>query len=173
MPFVVQDDTGLIADANAYISVQYFKDYHIDRSNGIVDPATGVDFTDSKIQGAIVVATDYINAKPCFVTGSLTDTQTTIFPLDNGQGIPKSVKNATAEYALAQLFGGIELSAGFEVLNRWITSERSKVGPIEEEITYGRPANLATVRKVPVAERLLGPYLCNNDRFGSFSVFRG
>lgn len=178
MPFVVQNDLGDVPNANAYISVEYFKEYHLDRSNSIVNPATTAEYTDPQIQGAIVVATDYIDAKPCIVSAPLTDTQTTQFPRNPSgysglDGIPVEVKRATAEYALAQLQGGIEKSYGFEEVNNYVTSVRSKVGPIEEETTYARPANLATVRKVPVAERLLSSFLCNAGRFGTFSVTRG
>ncbi len=173
MPFLVQNDAGTVDDANAYIDVVYFKAYHADRNNSIVDPTTNLEYADSQIQGAIVVATDYIDAKPCIVDEPLTDTQSTQFPRSTDDGIPDKVKRATAEYALAQLKGGIEASYGFEELNRFVTSVRSKVGPIEEETTYGRPANLATVRKVPVAERLLADYLCDAGRFGTFSVTRG
>ena len=178
MPFVVQNDAGDVPNANAYISVEYFQEYHSDRSNSIIDPATNQPYTNGQIQGAIVVATDYIDAKPCIVSEPLNDTQSTAFPRDptgySGlDGIPESLKRATAEYALAQLKGGIEAAYGFDELNRYVTSERSKVGPIEEEVTYGRPANLVTVRKVPVAERLLASFLCNTGNFGTFSVTRG
>ncbi|HEX2242750.1 MAG TPA: DnaT-like ssDNA-binding protein [Gammaproteobacteria bacterium] len=173
MPFTVQSDEGNVADANAYIDVDYFKNYHSDRGNSIIDPATSAPYTDPQIQGAIVVATDFIDAKPCIVDEPLTENQTTAFPRDTDEGIPVKVKRATAEYALAQLKGGIEKVYGFEEFNQFVTSERSKVGPIEEEKTYSRPASLMTVKKVPVAERLLADYLCNSDRFGSFTVFRG
>jgi hypothetical protein len=178
MPFLVQNDLGDVVGANAYISVEYFKEYHSDRGNSIVDPATTAPYTDGQIQGAVVVATDYVDAKPCIVSAPLNEIQATAFPRNptgySGlDGLPEALKRATAEYALAQLKGGIEAAYGFDELNRYVTSERSKVGPIEEEVTYGRPANLATVRKVPVAERLLASFLCDSGRFGTFSVTRG
>lgn len=55
MAFVVEDGTG-IASANAYITVQQFKDYHADRGNTLTGGS-------GDQQKAIVKATDYIDKR--------------------------------------------------------------------------------------------------------------
>lgn len=55
MAFVVEDDTG-VKSANAYVSVQEFKDYHADRGNALSGGS-------GDQQKAIVKATDYIDKR--------------------------------------------------------------------------------------------------------------
>src|SRR4051812_2741570 len=105
--FSVQTDAGTVVDANAYITLAYFKQYHDNR--GRTYPA------DPAVQLGIVRATDYVDmrwrkrfAGTKGATDALSATQTTEFPRqlitdDLGNdilGIPEVMKKAVAEYAL-------------------------------------------------------------------------
>jgi hypothetical protein len=61
MAFTVEDGTGL-ANSNAYIAVQTFKDYHKDRGN-VLENSSGTPFTNAQIEDAIVKASDYMDRR--------------------------------------------------------------------------------------------------------------
>lgn len=149
MTFNLQDDTGSVAGANAYIDVAYFKDYHGTRGRADEYGAA----TDQQIQAAIVMATGYLDGRFQFVGWrQQLGTQTTQWPrysaVDNDYvyvtGIPSEVKDATAEYAMRALPGLVvtptanTLNPDPEVSDTGAYVEESivKVGPIEEAIRY-------------------------------------
>lgn len=160
MALIVQDNTGLVANANGYISVAYFKTYFADRNIDVSD------FDDDQIAGAIVAASDYIDLKT-FRGEILEDAQTTAFPRyrltdSRGvliEGIPTNLKKATAEYARQACINGGELIPALEAsaTGQLVTAKREKVGPIEEETTYS--ATASNFRAYPMADRLLAPYM--------------
>jgi hypothetical protein len=151
MAFTVQTDNG-VANANAYITVQEFKDYHDDRGNsysGMADP---------DIQKAIIKATDYLDQRFTFVGDQASVDQRTQWPRydaidasDNDRwGIPTEIKEACAEYALIANSTTLNPTP---TIGSNIKSKREKVGPIEEETEYtGSSFALPTY---PVADQRL------------------
>ena len=97
MAFLVEDGTGLVATANAYISVAEFKAYFSDRDP--IDPT----ILNSNIEKAIVKATDFIDLKygRRFAGSPLEQDQPLLWPrdFDVDNPLPVALKNATAEYA--------------------------------------------------------------------------
>lgn len=125
---IVQDDTGLVADANTYCSLVDFKSYHDSRGHSYVGK------TDDQISVALIRATDYIDNRFRFTGQKLTgQTQSTMWPrayvadpqvnvsnttnyaywVENTgfpfipsatiNGIDRALVRATAEYALRAL----------------------------------------------------------------------
>jgi hypothetical protein len=141
MAFTLQDDTGLVTDANAYIDATFYKTYQGDR---------GVDvtlFTDPEVQQAIIIATDYIDTRFRYVGDRQNDRsdQTTEWPrldaVDRDHrllnGIPLVVKQACAEYTLFQLTNGpLFVTTTNSATGRAIKRSFSKVDVIEEETEY-------------------------------------
>jgi len=162
MAFVVQDDTGATPCANAYIDEPTFIGYHADRGNSIIDPTTGSQYTDTKIQWAIVKATDFVDRRFQYVGIVPTRTQTTNWPrigaLDISRlivfGVPQEVKFATAEYALRALVASLAPDPTYDATGAQVQSSRKKVGPIEKDISYVAGAGFAMPR-YPLADSIL------------------
>lgn len=144
MAFTLQDDTGSIADANAYISAAFYTTYHTDRN--VVRVVTATD-SDADIQSAIIIATDYIDTRFEYVgqRKNSPDTQITEWPRisafdkDNRiiNGIALAVKQACAEYALFNLVNGtLYISTTNDSTGQTIKRTRTKVDVIEEELEY-------------------------------------
>jgi len=157
MAFTVQDDTGTEANANAYISVLELKDYWADRGDILLD-------SDAVLQAMIVEATQYIDFRYRYKGTKLEGRdQTTQFPRyllydlndDLVEGIPREVKEACAEYALASQT--IDLTGTSTTGSGTIIEESSKVGPIEKSVKYKdtRQNSFATYAVVQVADNLL------------------
>ena len=133
--FTVQTDAGTVADANAYIDVAFFRQYHLDR---------GTDTTailDGAAQTGIVLATDYIDNRwrLRFPGQPLVVGQSTEWPRANvvdsyGNdvlGLPRELKRACAEYALrAARNGQLVADAPPPVAN----GEMNLGAPIEVEV---------------------------------------
>lgn len=144
MAFVIQTTAGNVADANAYIADTFFTTYHTDRG---VASVIAVDFTQTQIEEAIIIATDYIDTRFRYIGDRQNDrsTQTTEWPrldaVDRDQrllnGIPLVVQQACAEYALFQLAGGpLYVSTTNPVTGQKTKRTFSKVDVIEDEIEY-------------------------------------
>lgn len=165
MAFVVEDGTGL-DDANAYITVQEFKDYHDDRGNdystfGSAPP------TDQEIEKSIVSATDYIDNN--FGSSFMgcrefpENPQALYFPRTNiwvdGQqlpNIPTQLKNATAEYAFRALSGSsLENDPVYDDSGRTVIEKKEVIGPIEEEVKYSDDNSYVITRRYPGADKWL------------------
>lgn len=156
MTFIVQTDT-VTTNANAYISVAFFKSYHDARGR---DYST---YSDANIQTAIVRATDYLDERFQFVGERLQIDQTTEWPrlncfdIDDNyiDEVPREVKEATAEYAFIAL-GVADLSPSptRDDTGRPVQSFEQSVGPISEAKTFanGAPFELP---KYPKADRKL------------------
>jgi hypothetical protein len=165
MALVVQDDTGTIAGANAYIDLTAFKAYHDARANVYTTD-------DAKVTAAIIKATDYLDTRFRFIGVKLATGQTTQWPRQAGAqiflpwwdinflgpdvsfsgpsamvqlsdasgnpitGIPQAVKDATAEYALRALSQPLFQDAPAPVGGRMIASHKTTVDVISEEIVY-------------------------------------
>lgn len=143
MAFLVQDDTGLVAGANGYISVAWFKSYHQDRGTTItaLDPA---------IEAAIIKATDYVDQRFRFAgRRSNGRDQSTEWPRFGAEdrdgyvidGIPTELKEAVAEYAFRALTMELNPDNETSATGAAILSKSETVGPVSESITYSNPGH--------------------------------
>jgi len=155
MAFTLQNDSGTVDDANAYIDTAFFKDYHKDRNN---------DFSggNGDIQKAIVRATDYLDQRFRFIGERPNVRQRTQWPRIDAEdiddnlrsGIPFEVKEATAEYALQALTAVLNPEPDRDTTGRSVQSKREKVGPIEEELAFADGAAWEP-RIIPAADMKL------------------
>lgn len=167
MALTVQDDTGEVENANAYITLEYFKAYFEERAIDISD------FDDEQINGAIVSATDYIDTRFNINGERLVEEQTTEFPRTEMydkfgieiEGIPTKLKKATAEYARQALINAGELAAANN--SAQVLSFKEKVGPIEEETTYAAKTE-SFFKAYPMADALMKDFIYANR----MTVFR-
>lgn len=156
MAFIVQSDSGTVANANAYISVDEFKSYHDDRGRDYSDYATG------DLEKAIVRATDYIDERWSFQGEKLNSTQSTSWPrrgvyVDDllVTGVPDDVKEACAEYAFITADGTeLDPAPAVDARGQLVQRKREKVGPLEEETEYISGAVVAAP-SFPVGDRKL------------------
>lgn len=157
MTFLVQNNDGTIAGANAYMEVQEFKDYHTDRGNSYTSS------NDTAIQKAIVKATDYLDQRFSFVgTRRMGREQSTEWPRNSARDrdgyyvndIPPEVKEATAEYALRALTAELLVDPDQDATGAKVQSKTEKVGPLEESTTYVSGA-VYSLPKYPVADQRL------------------
>lgn len=155
MAIIVEDATGL-ANAESYITVDFFKTYHKDRGN---------DFTlgGTEIEQLLRLATEYIDLRwGAFVPGNpISEDQALCFPTDyfitDPVSLPVQLERATAEYAYFQING--ELFIDNDVSNGpGITFLKEKVGPIETETEWSGSGDGSSGRKYPTvakADRLI------------------
>lgn len=162
MAFTVEDGTG-VADANAYIDLDYANAYHAERGNS---DWTGID---EARQQAIVRATDYVETRwgnNFRGTPEFPDTpQGLSFPrlyiydrYGNAiEGVPEILKRAIAEYSMRALTAALmpDPERPPSGTSGPVTSVREKVGPIESETRYA--FGLVTPEQVsmPAADRLV------------------
>lgn len=159
---VVEDGTGLAA-ANTYAVFADMDAYHSIRGN-----TDWADATESDKVVALVRATDYIDRRFDF-KGYLAnpDDQALSFPRitiydsegrDQSDVVPPQIVDAVAEYVLqvlqdpnnADLMPDLEDQSG-----KFITMEREKIGPIEEETRYSEDKGTSTVKSYPYADRII------------------
>ena len=163
MAFKAEDGTGL-SDANGYIDAAFFKEYHDDRGRSYNDPDTGNPYPDAELQKAIVVASDFIDAKFRFVGMRKKTTQSMEWPRWDAyywdgrvaRDVPAEVKECVAELALKQLSSDIAPDPTYHESNRPVISERETVGPIETSTQFvqgGVPP--VEFRAYPFAEKKL------------------
>lgn len=155
MAFLVQNDAGSVAGANAYVTVAEFTAYHGDRGNVIVG-------TNTELEQAIVRATDYLDRRFRFVGYKPTASQTTSWPRVGAEdrdglirtGIPREIREVTSEYAIRALDAPLEPDPVVGVAGYGITSKSESVGPISESTTYDAGVTF-DVMSYPGADRLL------------------
>lgn len=165
MPFTVEDGT-VVTDANAYIDVAFFRDWH--ETRGLADAAVNSgNFHASKVQAAIVKATDYVDKRfgdrfVGYKKNARDSAQELQWPRSDAwdindnyiqsSEIPKALKRAVAEYALLALYVGDLLplpAPSFNSVNPitgettvaqggLLQRERQVVGPIEEDKWYNQ-----------------------------------
>lgn len=165
MPFTVEDGSN-VEDSNAYIEVEFFRDWHSTR--GLNEAAVNAgNFHDSKVKSAIVRASDYVDKRfgdryVGYKRNINDNAQSMQWPrldafdnFDNyiqSDEIPKVLKRAVAEYALLALYVGDLLplpAPSFNSVNPitgettvaqggLLQRERQVVGPIEEEKWYNQ-----------------------------------
>lgn len=141
MVFNLQDDSGQVVGANAYISVQYFTDYHNDRGMDVSD------YEVDQIKSSIVKSTDYADRRwGLLFPGSKLNgrSQSTQWPRSNAQdrdgyrvaGIPLEMKDAIAEYTLRDLNGTLVSDPVTDKTGRQVSGKETKVGPITTKVSY-------------------------------------
>lgn len=158
MAFTVLDPDAPQADANAYISVAEFTDFHTDRN---VQQVVDGEFEPAQVQAAIINATDYIEKRfgRKFRGFKRSRQQRLEWPridaFDNDDytfpGRPEQLLAATAEYALLSLqlgrnlappvapgFGVVDPKTGESVSQATgaLVGLKEKVGPIETDERY-------------------------------------
>lgn len=156
MSFVVQDPDAPKTDANAYIAVQTFKDYHDDRGGDYSS------FNDTDIEEAIVRATDYIDSRWTFAGARDDADQSTECPrsgvYDPNTGYtlnpyPAELEEACAEYALSALAASLYPSPNVDTTGLKIKSLRTKADVIEKETEYFQAGGSSSAKKAwPVAD---------------------
>jgi len=176
MAFTKQDDTGLVADANAYISLVEMRDYHSDR---------GLDLSavvDADLQAAIIRATDYLDQRFPFVGLILNSypSQTTEWPRkqafwpDGGiiSGLPVPLKEACAEYAnVAQTETLYQPSTPVGVVG--VVKKKDQSVDVIKDITeyFSSDSAASTIREIPVADNKL--YAAGLVEFPTSDFVRG
>ena len=157
MGLTVQDNNGSVAGANAYITVQQFKNYHADRG------ADTSAFDDEAIEAAIIRATDYLDQRFNFVGKKrLGRDQTTEWPRSDAwdrdryyiNDIPPEVKEACAEYALRALAAELNPDPERNASGVAVLSKSEAVGPISESVTFVGGA-VFQMPKYPAADQKL------------------
>lgn len=156
MALSVQTDAGDVANANAYITLAFFKSYHDDRGGNYSA------YTDTQIERAIVKATDYLDARWRYRGEKKTSLQTTQWPrwdVEDADGtyidyIHRAVKTACAEYALASLSGVLMPTPTYDATGRVVSAKTEKVGPIMESVVYERGVGFQLPR-YPLADNML------------------
>lgn len=165
MAFTVEDGS-IVANANAYITVQYFRDWFSDRGVAAAATNSGA-FTDALIQAAIIKATDYVDKRfgnkfVGYRMNQQDDTQALQWPridaIDNNglfiktHAVPTVLKRAIAEYAMlalklidllplpANTFNTVDPDTGETTVAEGgiVQRQRQKVGPVEEDIWYNQ-----------------------------------
>lgn len=157
----------IAANANSYISIAEFQEYHDARGNDYSAAST-----DTLKEQAIIKAMDYINLRwgSKFKGTIYWAEQHLDFPRrrlydNNGilvEGIPTKLKNAVAEYALRAISSSLLPDPVTETNGLLVSSTRTKVGPIEEQTTY-QNGGLRITKPYPLADMYLKDYVANTD----------
>lgn len=156
MGLIVQDDTGTVAGANAYITVEQFVAYHADRGNSYLnDP--------EQIAAKIILASDYVDQRFSYKGRKLnTRLQRSQWPRTNCydddrnyvNGIPQEVKDATAEYALRAMKGTLNPDPINSTTGGTVTMKKEIIGPIEETTQY-TSSDTFKMPRYPAADSIL------------------
>jgi hypothetical protein len=152
--FEVQTDAGDVEEANAYIDLDYFKQYFENVGN---DKAAELE--DEKIQTSIIQATAYVDVMFAFKGEKLNgDSQSTEFPRDCFDGLPTKFKNAVAEYALRASVRPLSPDPVTDASGQKVASYRKKIGPLEKAYSY-EPGSFTAMQSYPLADAMLREYL--------------
>lgn len=156
MAFNVQDDDGLVSEANAYADLSFVRAYHLDRGRDLSSTA------DSDLQVAIIKATQYVDTRYTFPGSRQNRDQSTEWPrLDvtdrSGylvDGIPRAVKQATAELANRALTEDLLADPTRDDSGRAVLSKSEGVGPIKEAVEYAAGGSFQ-LPEYPSVDRML------------------
>lgn len=175
MAFVIEDGTGL-STANAYVSVQFFKDYHKDRGNSHTSVS-------SEIQAAIIKASDYMDARFTFIGRRLrrdrakdatTPAQRMEFPREymvlpdgtvmSSETVPMEIERACAEYAIRATV--VELTGEpVETSTTAVLKDAStKIGPLTiTKIYQDASTTTMTFKKYPEVDKMIKDLIVPNE----------
>lgn len=156
MALLVQDESGSVAGANAYIDAAFFNAYHDARGNSL----TG--FTTEQREQAIVRATDYLDQRFRFIGDRISVAQRTAWPRLSAEdsdgnwrhGVPNEIKEACAEYALIALTQTLNPTPTRDPTGVAVIAKSEKVGPLSEYTQYGDGGALS-LPQFPVADSRL------------------
>lgn len=138
MTLIVQDDTGVVPNANGYISTVTFRAYMDDRARTYTDD-------DDAISAAIITASDYVDQRYAYKgrkQGGRDQRQqwprTSCFDRDRFaiMGIPQEVKDATCEYTARALVGTLNPDPVVDPSGQKVAKSKQTVGPIDVETEY-------------------------------------
>lgn len=155
MTLIVQDDTGLVEGANAYVSVEDFRAYQDARARKYLDD-------DDTIAAALIRATDYVDSRFHYLGKKLNARlqalqwpRMSCYDRDRWPvvGVPQEVKDATCEYALRSMTTELALDPTQQPNGRVIKTVDT-VGPINSEVEYEAGA-VAPLPRYPAADLIL------------------
>lgn len=139
MAFVVQNDQGNAAGANAYCEVDFFRAYFDSVGTGTSE------YDDTQVEQAIVAGTRYIDTRFRFPGETKNTRQPTKWPrfgVDDASGdivddIPREIKEATCEAGIRKL-NGVDLMPDptYDESGQLVQSRSVTVGPITESFTF-------------------------------------
>jgi len=162
MALTVQDDTGTIDNANAYIDVAYMTSYFADKNIDISD------FDTEAIEAAIIVGTSYMDNK--FLTEYVgfrsTLLQGTEWPrysaydqngFDISNILPVALKKAGAEYSYVELTeeGGLNPAVDRNTSGQRIKRKLEDIDGIKEEVEYTDAGIIDTTKEYPTADSFI------------------
>jgi hypothetical protein len=175
----VQDDDGSETSAVSYLDATDFAAYHLARGNVVPVSST------AQKEAALVRATDYLDQRFRYRGEKLTgNTQSTEFPRMNAYdnagraiyGIPKAVKDATAEYALRSLADELNPDPVRDTSGRRVIAVSETIGPLSSSFTYANGGGLtgaAVLPEYPAADmKLVRAGLTTGDGIVSCDVRR-
>jgi len=148
MAFIVQDDTGEVANATSYGEVDDLRDYWSDRGQELIT------WSDTECQAALIRATQYIDLR--FVYHGIKTNgsdQTTEWPRSTDTIIPVVVLQACYEYAFYS--ATIPLSVQAQSSDRLIIRERKKLEGMEKEVEYAGGKSAQRYNMYAIADALL------------------
>lgn len=154
--FAVQDKTGLVEDANAYVSVAKFRQYFTDRG---IDTSS---YLDAKVEGAIAQATRFMDVAFDFLGYQLTGiTQRTQFPRYMTTApdpleaeIPREVEESCCEYTIYVLSGKV-LIMNIAPSDQGISELDKEIEGIKKRVKYIGSLGDNPIAVLPFAELLL------------------
>ncbi len=156
MAFTVQDDNGLVSEANAYADLAFVRDYHADRGLDLSGTA------DAALSAAIIKGTQYVDTRYVFLGERRNRDQTTEWPRRDAhdrsgyllEGVPRAVKQAVAELAQRALTEELMPDPTRDDTGRTVLSKSEGVGPLKEAVEYAGGAAFS-FPEYPAVDRLL------------------
>lgn len=157
MGLIVQDDTGLVANANGYVANADFRAYMEARARTYKDD-------DDAINAAIVTGSDYVDQRFQYRGRKQNGRQQRqqwprIACMDADQlpvqGIPQEVKDATCEYASRALVGMLNPDPVIDPSGFQIAESKKSVGPIDKDIKYFEGTGVPALPVYPGADMIL------------------
>lgn len=155
MSFTVQTPDAPLSTANAYIAVQFFKDYHDERGNAY----TAVD---TDIEKAIVRATDYMDSRWTFAGSRQDADQSTECPRSGVydpttswllNGYPAELEEACAEYTMSALASSLYPSPNVDTTGLQVKMTKKKADVLEKETEYFQSGSSSSAKRAwPVAD---------------------
>ncbi len=147
MVLIVEDGTGL-ANAESYITVDFFKTYHKNRGNEI-------SLGGSEIEQKLRLATEYIDLRwgDQILGFPVSEDQALCFPTDyfitDPVDLPIQLKKAAAEFAFFSISNPLFIENTGED-GPGVVFLKEKVGPIEVETEWSGSGKNSIGRKYPI-----------------------
>jgi len=167
MTLVVEDGTG-ISTANSYATAAEGDTYWSDRGGETVWDASST----AVKEAGLVKGTQYIETRfghrilgsPEFTVQALEFPRLYLYDRYGVliEGVPDKLKWATIEYGVRAISAALWNEPTMNSKGR-VVVERSKVGPIEEDIRYVFNEPIAKIKPVPVADNLMRDFLLQGD----------